>query len=201
MWLVRRRSPTQPTEIPRQSHRSGIIERSFALSWSPLTTYPDPIPLQRLVLRPRQTIRSVVVAGPTAPLGSRAYLLLVRTQSAACQGFREPRETLATFVTLASIQLALRRLARAWPLTSTMPVGIMAPLPLPPASGCSRIGQPTFAASSSDADAPKPAAPFHGERDSVLELFALKPCIPSGRLRGQYSLSSSFGKDPRCQGS
>src|SRR5215469_8228939 len=32
-------------------------------------------------------------------------------------------ETLATFVTLASIQLALRRLARAWALTSTMPVG------------------------------------------------------------------------------
>ena len=60
--------------------------------------------------------------------------------------FESLAETLATFVTLASIQLALRRLARAWPLTSTMPVGIMAPLPLPAASGCSRIGQPTFAA-------------------------------------------------------
>jgi hypothetical protein len=27
-----------------------------------------------------------------------------------------------------------------------MPVGMMAPVPLPAASGCSRIGQPTFAA-------------------------------------------------------
>src|SRR6516164_6565074 len=156
MWLVRRRSPTQPTEIPRQSHRSGIIERSFALSWSPLTTYPDPIPLQRLALRPRQTIRSVVVAGPTAPLGSRAYLLLVRTQSAACQGFREPRETLATFVTLASIQLALRRLARAWPLTSTIPSRDNGAAP---AAGGERLLSNRSAdfrrASSSDADAPK----------------------------------------------
>ena len=185
MWLVRRRSPTQPTEIPRQSHRSGIIERSFALSWSPLTTYPDPIPLQRLVLRPRQTIRSVVVAGPTAPLGSRAHLLLVRTQSAACQGFREPRETLATFVTLASIQLALPACTGVAPDLNNAGRDDGAG----PASGGERLLSNRSAdfrrASSSDADAPKPAAPFHGERDSVLELFALKPCIPSGRLRGQ----------------
>src|SRR6516165_8478222 len=64
MWLVRRRSPTQPTEIPRQSHRSGIIERSFALSWSPLTTYPDPDPLQRLVLRPDRRFAPSSWPGP-----------------------------------------------------------------------------------------------------------------------------------------
>jgi hypothetical protein len=45
--------------------------------------------------------------------GGRAHLLLVRTQPVSCQGFREPHGNLATFVTLASIQLALRRLARA----------------------------------------------------------------------------------------
>jgi hypothetical protein len=60
--------------------------------------------------------------------------------------FENLAETLATFVTLASLQIALRRLARAYALTSTMPVGMMAPAPLPAASGCSRIGQPTFAA-------------------------------------------------------
>jgi hypothetical protein len=60
--------------------------------------------------------------------------------------FENLAETLATFVTLASLQIALRRLARAYALTSTMPVGMMAPVPLPAASGCSRIGQPTFAA-------------------------------------------------------
>jgi hypothetical protein len=47
-----------------------------------------------------------------APLVERT-LLLVRAKPVCRQGFREPCRTLATFVTLASIQLALRRLARA----------------------------------------------------------------------------------------
>ena len=39
--------------------------------------------------------------------------------------------TLATFVTLASIQLALRRLARVYAPSSATPVGMMAPVLLP----------------------------------------------------------------------
>ena len=45
--------------------------------------------------------------------GGRADRLLVRTKPGSGQGLREPCRNLATFVTLASIQLALRRLARA----------------------------------------------------------------------------------------
>ena len=49
---------------------------------------------------------------PAAPLGGRAHLLLVRPQPPPRQGLREPRRTLAAFVTLAAIQIAIRRLAR-----------------------------------------------------------------------------------------
>ena len=45
--------------------------------------------------------------------GGRADRLLVRTKPGSGQGLREPCRNLATFVTLASIQLALRRLAGA----------------------------------------------------------------------------------------
>ena len=55
----------------------------------------------------------VEAAVAKVPLGGRAHLLLVRTKPAARQGLREPRRTVATFATLASIELALRRLARA----------------------------------------------------------------------------------------
>ena len=62
--------------------------------------------------------------------------------------FENLAETLATFVTLASIQLALRRLARAKAPTPTTLVGLMAPVPIPAVSGRFRIGQPTFAGAS-----------------------------------------------------
>jgi Protein of unknown function (DUF2924) len=47
-------------------------------------------------------------------------VLLVQAKPACRQGFREPCRTLATFVTLASIQLVLRRLARAKVVGSTI---------------------------------------------------------------------------------
>ena len=50
---------------------------------------------------------------PAAPLGGRAHSLLVRRNRRLARDFENLAETLATFVTLASIQLALRRLARA----------------------------------------------------------------------------------------
>ena len=69
------------------------------------------------------------------------------------KNFENLAETLATFVTLASIQLALRRLARAQALT---PVGMIAARAS--ASGCCRFSEPTVAgATRSDVDAPKAA--------------------------------------------
>jgi hypothetical protein len=58
--------------------------------------------------------RHEVLRCPAAPLGGRAHLLLVRPKPASlAKDFENLAETLATFVTLASIQLVLRRLARA----------------------------------------------------------------------------------------
>ena len=48
-----------------------------------------------------------------APLGGRAYLLLVRAKTGVSPRTPRPCRNLAAFVTLASIQPALRRLARA----------------------------------------------------------------------------------------
>jgi hypothetical protein len=50
---------------------------------------------------------------PAAPLGGRAHLLLVLTNRRLAKDSENLAEILATFVTLASIQLALRRPARA----------------------------------------------------------------------------------------
>jgi hypothetical protein len=56
---------------------------------------------------------------PAAPLGGRAHLLLVRTNRRRAKDCGNLAVTLATLVTLASIQLALGRLARAWVVNST----------------------------------------------------------------------------------
>jgi hypothetical protein len=56
---------------------------------------------------------------PAAPLGSRAHLFWCERNRRLPKDFENLAETLATFVTLASIQLALRRLARAWVVNST----------------------------------------------------------------------------------
>jgi transposase len=50
---------------------------------------------------------------PAAPPGCRAHFLLVRTQPASRQGLRKPYRHPGHLRSLASIQLALRRLARA----------------------------------------------------------------------------------------
>ena len=55
--------------------------------------------------------------------------------------FENLAETLATFVTLASIQLALRRL----PGSRSISAGCGAPVPLPAANGCCAFGEGTFA--------------------------------------------------------
>ena len=57
---------------------------------------------------------------PAAPRGGRAHLLLVRAKPASRQGFREPRGNSGhPSLPLASIQLALRRLAGEWIVNST----------------------------------------------------------------------------------
>ena len=67
----------------------------------------------RLALGDRQAVRHHEgLRRPAAPLGGGAHLLLVRPQQASRQELRKPRRNVATFVTLACIQLALRRLAR-----------------------------------------------------------------------------------------
>ena len=49
---------------------------------------------------------------PAPPLGGRAHLLLVRPKPALAKDYENLADTLVTFVTLAAIQLAIRRLAR-----------------------------------------------------------------------------------------
>ena len=82
--------------------------------------------------------------------------MLLKRDRRLPKDFESLAETLATFVTLASIQLALRRLARAWPLTSTIPSRDNGAAP---AAGGERLLSNRSAdfrrASSSDADAPK----------------------------------------------
>ena len=88
----------------------------------------------------REVSRDVDVGA--APLGGGTHLVLVRTQPASRpRTFQKLAKTLAAFVTLASSQLALRRLARewvnkrwSWPL-----------VPLPAANGCCEFGERAFA--------------------------------------------------------
>jgi hypothetical protein len=72
--------------------------------------------------------------GAAAPLGGRAHLLWFGRNRRLAKDFENLAETLATFVTLACIQLALLRLARVAALT----VGRIAPTVVL-ASGCCRI--------------------------------------------------------------
>jgi hypothetical protein len=58
--------------------------------------------------------------------------------------FENLTETVATFVTIASIQLPSGGLPECKAPTPTTPVGLMAPVPIPAASGRFGIGQPTF---------------------------------------------------------
>jgi hypothetical protein len=78
------------------------------------------------------------------------------------KNFENLTEILTTFATLASIQLALKRLARAWVWTQQRPVEMLEVrnrqrFPLPRASGRCGFGEVTFAGThGNDQDAPIP---------------------------------------------
>ena len=85
----------RPVQHPRRSYVSGSVACRQAV-----------LRLHRAIILPAARDRA-------APLGGRAHLFLAWSKPAAHQGFREPSRDLTTFATPASIQLALRRLARA----------------------------------------------------------------------------------------
>ena len=68
-------------------------------------------PLRMEIVKRSDDMKGFVVSA--APLGCRAPFLLVRMQPASRQGLRKPYRNPGHLRSLASIQLALRRLARA----------------------------------------------------------------------------------------
>jgi transposase len=106
------------------------------------------VPLLRTEIVKRSDDVKGFVVLPRRRVVERTFPWFGRNRRLA-KDFENLAETLATFVTLASIQLALRRLAgrRRWPSTLLLA-----------ASGCRRIGQRTLQArTKSVADAPIPA--------------------------------------------